>query len=139
MILSKPSSKVVDSDTRRPYVRFQVEELVTIVAKRIKALREGEVAPAGCRGCCLRSVRPDGERDLRRLKEAWQLTSAGAGSGLDLEVLFQRVWRPEEGQQPATYNRNNTQITLTGVGWQVSTISTFVRYHVSQALSGGRF
>ena len=55
------------------------------------------------------------------------ITSAGAGSGLDLESVISASVAAKKAQlqQPITTKKTNTQITLTGVGQLKSAISTF--------------
>lgn len=55
------------------------------------------------------------------------ITSAGAGSGLDLESVISASVAAKQAQlqQPITTKKTNTQITLTGVGQLKSAISTF--------------
>lgn len=55
------------------------------------------------------------------------ITSAGAGSGLDLESVISASVAAKKAQlqQPITTKKTNTQITLTGVGQLKSSISTF--------------
>ena len=55
------------------------------------------------------------------------ITSAGAGSGIDLESVISASLnaRKAQLQQPITTKKTNTQITLTGVGQLKSAISTF--------------
>lgn len=55
------------------------------------------------------------------------ITSAGAGSGLDLESVISAsvAARKAQIQQPITTKKTNAQITLTGVGQLKSAISTF--------------
>lgn len=59
-------------------------------------------------------------------------------SGIDLESVISAsvAAKKTQLQQPITA-KTNTQITLTGVVRQVCHFG--VRYHVSQALNGGRF
>ena len=55
------------------------------------------------------------------------ITSAGAGSGIDLESVISAsvAAKKTQLQQPITTKKTNTQITLTGVGQLKSAISTF--------------
>ena len=55
------------------------------------------------------------------------ITSAGAGSGMDLESVISASVAAKKAQlqQPITTKKTNTQITLTGVGQLKSAISTF--------------
>lgn len=55
------------------------------------------------------------------------VTSAGAGSGIDLESVISASVAAKKAQlqQPLTTKKTNTQITLTGVGQLKSAISTF--------------
>lgn len=55
------------------------------------------------------------------------ITSAGAGSGLDLESVISASVAAKQAQlqQPITTKKTNTQITLSGVGQLKSAISTF--------------
>ena len=55
------------------------------------------------------------------------ITSAGAGSGLDLESVISAsvAARKAQLQTPITTKKTNTQITLTGLGQLKSAISTF--------------
>lgn len=55
------------------------------------------------------------------------ITSAGAGSGIDLESIISAsvAAKKTQLQQPITTKKTNTQITLTGVGQLKSAISTF--------------
>lgn len=55
------------------------------------------------------------------------ITSAGAGSGLDLESVISASVSAKKAQlqQPITTKKTNSQITLTGVGQLKSAISTF--------------
>lgn len=55
------------------------------------------------------------------------ITSAGAGSGLDLESVISAsvAAKKTQLQQPITTKKTDTQITLTGVGQLKSAISTF--------------
>ena len=55
------------------------------------------------------------------------ITSAGAGSGLDLESVISASISAKKAQlqQPITTKRTNTQITLTGVGQLKSAISDY--------------
>lgn len=55
------------------------------------------------------------------------VTSAGAGSGLDLESVISASVsaRKAQLQQPITTKKTNTQITLTGLGQLKSAISTY--------------
>lgn len=55
------------------------------------------------------------------------ITSAGAGSGIDLESVISASIAAKKAQlqQPITTKKNNTQITLTGVGQLKSAISSY--------------
>ena len=55
------------------------------------------------------------------------ITSAGAGSGIDLESVISAsvAAKKSQLQQPITTQQTNTQITLSGVGQLKSAISTF--------------
>lgn len=56
------------------------------------------------------------------------ITSAGAGSGLDLESVISSsvAAKKTQLQQPITTKRTNTQITLSGIGQLKSAISSYV-------------
>ncbi len=56
------------------------------------------------------------------------ITSAGAGSGIDLESVISASLnaRKAQVQQPITTNKTNTQITLSGVGQLKSAIASYV-------------
>lgn len=56
------------------------------------------------------------------------ITSAGAGSGLDLESVIAASVDAKKAQlmQPITTKKTNTQITLSGVGQLKSAIASFV-------------
>ena len=56
------------------------------------------------------------------------ITSAGAGSGLDLESVITASLnaRKAQLQQPITTKKTNAQITLSGVGQLKSAIASYV-------------